>query len=232
MSFHCSSSRRFPAVFACAWRSVHLIVFFGYFSYDIFDMIQQYADALHGLVQNAVATTSAGVSRALPLAFEDWFSLMSDVRARNKKVLFIGNGGSAAIANHKALDYTNAGDVRSISFTDPSLLTCFGNDFSYENIFQKSVSYYADAGDMLVAISSYGSSQNILRGVAEARKKQCGVITFSGFAKANPLRAMGDLNFYAPSENYTLVENAHEILLDAFLACWLHPRFKGEAASP
>jgi D-sedoheptulose 7-phosphate isomerase len=156
---------------------------------------------------------------------------VSKAKEQEKKLLFSGNGGSAAISSHKALDFINAGGIRAVEFTSPSMLTCYGNDYRYECVFQKSIEHYADSGDMLITISSSGKSRNILLAIEEARKKQCLVVTFSGFAPDNPLRTLGDVNFYIDSTNYTLVENAHEILLDAFLACWLHPRFKGEAAS-
>lgn len=126
-----------------------------------------------------------------------------------KKVTLIGNGGSASIANHIAVDLWKNGGVRATSFSDSSLLTCIGNDFGYRHVFEKPISMFADEGDVLIAISSSGRSENILRGVQGAREKNCRIITMSGFGADNPLRRSGDLNFYVPSDSYGFVEITH-----------------------
>ena len=139
--------------------------------------------------------------------------------ANGGKIMFIGNGGSAAIAGHMALDFTNAGKLRAVCFNDGPLLTCLANDYSYEKSFEKAVEMYADKGDVLVAISSSGESRNILNGVASAKKIGCSVITLSGFSHKNPLVKLGDLNIYVPilRPNYGPVEIAHYFILHFIL---------------
>jgi len=112
--------------------------------------------------------------------------------------MFIGNGASAAIGSHQALDYWKNGGMRAVTFNDLALLTAVSNDFSYAEVFEKPIEMFADAGDILLAISSSGRSENILRGADAARKQGCRVITFSGFRPDNPLRSRGELNFYVP----------------------------------
>jgi D-sedoheptulose 7-phosphate isomerase len=126
-----------------------------------------------------------------------------------RKVIFVGNGGSAAIASHQAVDYWKNGGMRAIAFNDPALLTCVGNDFGYPHVFEKPVAMFADQGDVLIAISSGGRSENILRAVAAGVAAGCRVITLSGFRPNNPLRGRGELNFYVPSDSYGFVEIAH-----------------------
>ncbi|MBI4179198.1 SIS domain-containing protein [bacterium] len=133
------------------------------------------------------------------------------------KLMFIGNGGSAAIASHLTLDFWRAAGFNTLGFNDPSQLTCMANDFGFENVFAEPIRRDARLGDVLVAISSSGKSPNILIGTAAAKKKGCAVITFSGFEPANPLRSLGDLNFYVPSASYALVEIAHLALLGAMM---------------
>ena len=130
---------------------------------------------------------------------------------KKKKVIFIGNGGSAAIASHLSVDYWKNGGMRAIAFNDTSLLTCIGNDYGYPFVFEKPIEMFADEGDVLIAISSSGKSDNILNGAKMARKMKCPVITMSGFKSDNPLRSLGDLNFYvpAPTGAYGFVEIAH-----------------------
>lgn len=126
-----------------------------------------------------------------------------------KKIIFIGNGASAAISSHMSTDYWKNGGIRAIAFNDSSLLTCVGNDYGYQHVFEKPVEMFADSGDILIAISSSGKSENILRGAQAAIASGCQVITFSGFKNDNPLRKMGDFNFYADSPSYGPVEITH-----------------------
>ena len=84
-------------------------------------------------------------------------------------------------------------------------------------MFAKQLEMHARQGDLLVAISSSGSSENILRAVGTARERGCAVITLSGFSPNNPLRQMGDLNLYVPSGEYGFVEVTHLSLCHAML---------------
>jgi D-sedoheptulose 7-phosphate isomerase len=126
-----------------------------------------------------------------------------------RKLMFIGNGASAAISSHQSVDYWKTGGMRALAFNDPALLTCISNDFGYPFVFDKPIEMFADPGDVLVAISSSGRSENILRGARKAREKGCHVLTMSGFDPTNPLRQLGDLNFYVPSKSYGHVEITH-----------------------
>lgn len=137
------------------------------------------------------------------------------VRKNSRQVILVGNGGSAAIASHQAMDLWRTGGVRALAFNDAVELTCLGNDFGYDKVFSKPVEMFAEKGDLLLAISSSGRSLSILNAVRSARKKGCSVMTFSGFAPDNPLRALGDLNFYVASDVYGLVEAAHLALIHA-----------------
>lgn len=138
------------------------------------------------------------------------------------KLMFIGNGASAAISSHMATDFWKTGGMRAMAFNDASGLTCIGNDFGYPHLFEKPVEMFADEGDVLVAISSSGRSENILRAAAAARAKKCLVLTLSGFEPDNPLRALGDGNFYVPVRSYGQVEVLHHsichCLLDTIVA--------------
>lgn len=137
--------------------------------------------------------------------------------SKGNKVIFAGNGGSAAVANHKALDFWFTGRIRGVSFSDSALLTCVANDFGYAQVFAKPINMFADKGDILIAISSSGNSQNIVEAAEEARMRGCEIFTFSGFKEGNRLRQVGDLNFYAPIAHYNKVESAHLLLCDCIL---------------
>jgi len=133
------------------------------------------------------------------------------------KLMFIGNGASAAMSSHMSTDFWKNCGVRAVAFNDSSLLTCLGNDFGYEYIFEKSIGMFADRGDILIAISSSGKSENILRGVNSAKSKECYVITLSGFKDDNPLSSAGDFNFYVPAQEYGPVEVVHHSICHCIL---------------
>jgi D-sedoheptulose 7-phosphate isomerase len=146
--------------------------------------------------------------------------MMSDARATHdggNKLIFVGNGGSAAIASHMATDYSKNGGVRSLALNDGSMLTCLGNDLGYDQVFAKQLELHARAGDLVIAISSSGRSPNILNAVNAARDAKCKVVTLSGFTPDNPLRALGDINFYLASDRYGFVEIGHLTICHAVL---------------
>ena len=129
-----------------------------------------------------------------------------------KKVIVIGNGGSAAMASHMSVDLTKNARVRSINFNEADLLTCFANDFGYDDVYSKAIEFYADEGDVLIAISSSGSSQNILNAVKQAKLQNfSSIMTFSGMAANNQLNQMGDNNFWVNSRAYNIIENTHQV---------------------
>jgi len=133
------------------------------------------------------------------------------------KLAFIGNGASQAISSHLSTDFWKNGGVRAIAFTDPALLTCIGNDYGYPQVFAKPVEMFADPGDILVAISSSGQSENILNACQAARKKECQIISLSGFKPDNPLKALGDINFYVSAKEYGVVEVIHHSILHCII---------------
>ena len=158
-----------------------------------------------------IEVTGGSKKLSLEDGMEEAIRLVADHANRRRKIIFIGNGGSAAISSHQSVDYWKNGGMRAIAFNDTSLLTCIGNDYGYPFVFEKPIEMFADADDVLIAISSSGKSDNILNGVRMAKKKGLTAITMSGFKADNPLRSLGDINFYvpAPTGAYGFVEIAH-----------------------
>jgi D-sedoheptulose 7-phosphate isomerase len=181
------------------------------------ERIERYFQTLAQLLRDAEVTDGAGQSMPLAQGFDRVRDAAHNAHDAGNKLMYIGNGGSAAIASHLAIDYCKNGGIRSLAFNDSSALTCLGNDLGYESVFAKQVDFHARSGDLLIAISSSGNSPNILAGVAAARARDCGIITFSGFSEDNDLRRTGDINFYVRSSEYGLVEVAHLSLSHAIL---------------
>jgi D-sedoheptulose 7-phosphate isomerase len=126
---------------------------------------------------------------------------------------FIGNGASASMASHYSADMAKNGHLHTQVFSDLSLITAISNDIGYEDVFSIPLERRAIKGDMLVAISSSGSSPNILKAVETALRIDLTVITLSAMAPDNPLRQMGSLNFYIPAGTYGHAETGHAAIL-------------------
>lgn len=138
--------------------------------------------------------------------------ILENMTAQGKKAVVIGNGGSAAMASHLAVDLTKNASTRAINFNEADLLTCFANDFGYDAAYGKAIEFYGDIGDVLIAISSSGTSKNILNAVEAAKEVGFGkIITFSGMSNNNPLSKMGDINFWVESRAYNIIENSHQV---------------------
>ena len=133
------------------------------------------------------------------------------------KIIVVGNGGSAAMASHVAVDFTKAAGIRAINFNEADLITCFANDYGYEHWVAKALEAYADPGDLAILISSSGKSQNILNGAKKAKNMGLSVITVSGFSSDNPIRKLGDLNLWVDSSEYNIVEMTHHVWLVAII---------------
>jgi len=142
-----------------------------------------------------------------------FINLISSAKEKNAKVLFFGNGGSAAIASHLSVDLMRSLNIRGLNFNEADLITCFSNDFGYAEWIAKTIALHADTGDVVVLVSSSGESQNIINAAKAAKEMGLDLVTFSGFDANNSLRKLGVMNFWVNSENYNVVEMTHHIWL-------------------
>ena len=139
--------------------------------------------------------------------------LLLKTRDSGNKVLIVGNGGSAAMASHVSVDLTKQAGIRTVNFNEADLITCFANDYGYENWVTKAIEFYGDEGDVAILISSSGKSNNIINAASQANKMGIHVITLTGFKQDNPLKKLGELNFWLDSRAYNIIENTHQIWL-------------------
>ena len=144
--------------------------------------------------------------------------ILLNVKKNNSKIMIFGNGGSAAIASHVSVDLTKNANIRCSNYNEADLITCFSNDYGFENWIAKAIEFYGDEGDVLIAISSSGKSQNMINATSAAKtKKFSKVITLSGFQEGNPLSKSGDINLWVDSKAYNFVENLHQVWLLAIV---------------
>ncbi len=136
-----------------------------------------------------------------------------------RRVYAIGNGGSAAIADHLCCDLTkgthhqNHKSIRTHSLNaNISLYSAIANDYGFEKVFSTQIQFFVEPGDALIAISSSGNSPNILDAVKEAKARGVTTIGLSGF-RGGKLRDIADISLHIPAENYGVVEDSHQVLM-------------------
>jgi len=149
--------------------------------------------------------------------------IISQTIESDASIWWVGNGGSAAICSHLSQDTLNKLDARSFCPADPSLMTCMANDFGYENVYLKPLEKLAKSKDLLIAISSSGNSENIIRCAKMALKRDMDLITLSGFEENNRLwNIKSDLSFFVPTDLYGIAELSHEAILHGIVeSLWL-----------
>ena len=140
-------------------------------------------------------------------------ALLRKLKANNGKLVIAGNGGSAAISSHISVDFTKACGIRAVNFNEADLITCFANDYGYENWIVEALKAYLDPEDLVILISSSGTSKNIVNAAHFCKKSNVKLITLSGFEKQNPLSLLGDLNVWVDTSLYNFIEMVHHIWL-------------------
>jgi D-sedoheptulose 7-phosphate isomerase len=153
----------------------------------------------------------------LPLA-ADVGSLLIGMYRRNGRLFTCGNGGSAADAQHLAAELVGrfSRDRRPLAATalsvDPSVVTCIGNDYSFDDVFSRQVRALVDAGDVLVAFTTSGRSANIVRALAAAQQQGATTVLFTG-GDGGPAAAHADHALVVPSTKTARVQEMHLLLL-------------------
>ncbi len=150
----------------------------------------------------------------------------------DRKLMLCGNGGSAADAQHIAAEFVNRLEMErpplpAISLTtDSSIITCIGNDYSFNDIFTKQVKAIGLEGDILLAISTSGNSQNVISAAEAASEMGIYVAALTG-GKGGKLKDVSDLCLIVPSEVTARIQESH--ILAGHIICRLvdHILFQG-----
>ena len=167
--------------------------------------------------QEAIARLSAMSDQIAPLAAA-WLTALKG----GKKIIFFGNGGSAADAQHLAAELVvryriNRPALAGLALTtDTSILTAHSNDFGYDTVFSRQIEALAQPGDVVLGISTSGTSKNVLLGLQAANQRGCVTIAFTG-EKGADCAAEAKLSFKAPSAITARVQECH--LLIGHLLC-------------
>jgi len=126
-----------------------------------------------------------------------------------KKILLFGNGGSSSSCAHIATDLVKVNKIKALSFNDHNLITCFANDYGFENWIKEAIKNFYSNDDFVILISSSGNSKNMLNAAKYCLKKKIKFTSLTGFNKNNPLFKLGKDNIWIDSKSYNYVETAH-----------------------
>ena len=140
-------------------------------------------------------------------------NLIANTKKNKNKIYIVGNGGSSSIASHVSVDFTKVAKINCSTFNNANLITCFANDYKYENWVVEAIKAYSLEQDLFILISSSGTSKNIVNAAQYCKQKKINLITLSGFKKNNPLSQSGNINFHVESEDYNFIEMTHHIIL-------------------
>lgn len=152
-------------------------------------------------------------------ALSDAKELITNTAKNNQKIFVCGNGGSAAISEHLCCDHSKGvfyntklkHRVHSL-VSNISMVTALANDIDYNSVFSEQLKMYADAGDLLIVISSSGNSQNIIQALNVAKTLGMSTIAFTGFA-GGVARNSCDVSIHVESNNYGISEDCHQIIM-------------------
>ncbi|MBC8345395.1 MAG: SIS domain-containing protein [Candidatus Marinimicrobia bacterium] len=149
--------------------------------------------------------------------------IMIDAAKASKKILWCGNGGSAADAQHMAAELMGGlvshdrPAIASIALTtDSSFVTAWANDTGYESIFSRQIEGLGESGDVLIAISTSGNSENVIRGIDAAKAKSMIVIVLTG-KSGGKMANLGDVTICIPSDDTQRIQEGH--LLAEHILC-------------
>jgi D-sedoheptulose 7-phosphate isomerase len=148
---------------------------------------------------------------------EQMSTAIIDALHAGKKVIFFGNGGSAADAQHLAAEFViryrvNRRSLPSIALTtDTSMLTACGNDFGFETIFSRQIEGLATAGDIAIGITTSGNSANVIAGLQAAKDKGCVTVSFTA-ESGGKAAEIADIAFKAPSMVTAHAQECHMIV--------------------
>ncbi len=141
-----------------------------------------------------------------------------EAREQNRQLFLLGNGGSAATASHMACDLAKTSlmpgvrRIRAIALTDNvPLITAWGNDASYEDVFAEQLANLVQPGDLVIALSGSGNSPNVLRAVKVAKDVGARTVGLTGHP-GGKLKGMVDISVVVPSRRIEQAEDAHLIL--------------------
>ena len=171
------------------------------------------------LLQNSRFTSAANHAIPTTTAEEAAIRMLLNTALYGANVFIVGNRGNSAVSNQIITDLRNIAHLSAIPLHQSSVLACFANDGGYEQSFVMQLEKIARPHDVLIAISNSGQAENIINSAMFMKRISARVITLTGFEANNPLRMLGDINYWVDSSDNGYVEIAHLFLLHHWADC-------------
>ncbi len=192
---------------------INIVVFCILLSIE-YKLIKIFKFNMKNFYKNYLETIKSQLSRLNLTNIKKLEKLIIDTSKKGKKVIICGNGGSSATASHVAVDLTKNARIKTINFNEYDLITCFSNDFGYQNWIKKSLEYYADKGDLIILISCSGNSKNLVNGQKKARLMGLRTAVLTGLKKSNLMnKSFNDVKIWINSRSYNHIEILHHFIL-------------------
>jgi D-sedoheptulose 7-phosphate isomerase len=140
-------------------------------------------------------------------------AIVNSLKAGNK-ILICGNGGSAADAQHIAAELVGRYKLERKALpaialtTDTSIITAWSNDYNFDTIFERQVEALANKGDILIALSTSGNSENIINAISKAKEKGLTIISLTG-KDGGKIKPISDININSSSKNTPRIQECH-----------------------
>ena len=142
-------------------------------------------------------------------------NLLKKTKSSGKKVIIYGNGGSASAASHFSTDLTKNARIKCINFNESNLITCFSNDYGFENFVAQAIKEFGQKGDLVILVSVSGESKNLIKAAEFCKKNKIKIVTLTGKNKNNSLMKKNKkgINLFIDSKSYNIVEICHLSIL-------------------
>ena len=138
-------------------------------------------------------------------------------KSKKGKILVFGNGANISNSAHFATDMTKNGKVNVQVFNDPNLITCFSNDYGFDNWIKKTIEYYGKTNDLVILLSASGESKNLINAAKYCKSKKIHTASICGFKKNNSLSKYCELNLWINSKSYNLIEICQISILSSII---------------
>lgn len=160
------------------------------------------------------AEAKRATAEQLAPAIETLAGWMRESLDAGGKILLFGNGGSMCDANHIAEELVGRyrkerRALPALSLSEPSLLSCIANDYGFEAVFRRQVEAWAVPGDIVIGLSTSGSSPNVVSALSAARRSGARAVLMTGAAGAEPAAGVADLVLAVPSANTPRIQECH-----------------------
>jgi len=170
--------------------------------------------------EDSLATKLAAMDE-LPGLITEASQMMTNALINGHKILSCGNGGSAGDAQHFSSEMLNRYEMERPSLpaialtTDTSTLTSIANDYSYDMVFSKQIHALGMQGDILLAISTSGNSDNVVRAIEAAHEREMKVVALTGKSGGTMASALNadDLELRVPAESTARIQETHLLLI-------------------